>query len=201
MLLITVGPNAISVSLSPCNHYILVGLAAKRFTWIFTPKQVRSLTVLASTLYWQVWTLCGSGVNEKNSSQSLGGTFHLASNAIAYYVHNYIISYYISMLFQLVWLADQSSLNLIFLISLYCETSAAENWSPFTNIAYQNFDLGEPLAAIECCTNFLYILTIKILFRSVWVAFAMSRKDTWSSNRGERNWLQTANLVLPEISC
>jgi len=39
-LSITAGPNAISVSLSPCNHYVLVGLAAKRFTWIFTPKQV-----------------------------------------------------------------------------------------------------------------------------------------------------------------
>jgi hypothetical protein len=34
------GPNAISVSLSPLNNYVLVGLASKRFTWIFTPKQL-----------------------------------------------------------------------------------------------------------------------------------------------------------------
>lgn len=34
------GPNAISVSLSPCNNYVLVGLATKRFTWMFTPKQM-----------------------------------------------------------------------------------------------------------------------------------------------------------------
>jgi len=43
MLLITAGPNAISVSLSPCNNYALVGLAAKRFTWNFSPKQVSYL--------------------------------------------------------------------------------------------------------------------------------------------------------------
>lgn len=34
------GQNAISVSLSPCNNYVLVGLATKRFTWMFTPKQI-----------------------------------------------------------------------------------------------------------------------------------------------------------------
>ena len=34
------GPNAISVSISPLNNYVLVGLAAKRLQWVFTPKQV-----------------------------------------------------------------------------------------------------------------------------------------------------------------
>lgn len=34
------GPNAISVSLSPENCYILVGLAAKRLSWVFTPNQL-----------------------------------------------------------------------------------------------------------------------------------------------------------------
>ncbi|XP_013397817.1 activating molecule in BECN1-regulated autophagy protein 1 [Lingula anatina] len=34
------GPNAISVSVSPLNNYILVGLAAKRLAWVFTEKQV-----------------------------------------------------------------------------------------------------------------------------------------------------------------
>ncbi|KAJ8315012.1 hypothetical protein KUTeg_007162 [Tegillarca granosa] len=33
------GPNAISVSLSPRNHYVMVGLAAKRLSWVFTAKQ------------------------------------------------------------------------------------------------------------------------------------------------------------------
>lgn len=37
------GPNAISVSLSPLSNFVLVGLAAKRLAWVFTPKQVRHL--------------------------------------------------------------------------------------------------------------------------------------------------------------
>lgn len=58
ILLITAGPNAISVSLSPCNHYVLVGLAAKRFTWIFTPKQVRSLVVMSLHAVWLMVKSC-----------------------------------------------------------------------------------------------------------------------------------------------
>ena len=34
------GANAIAVSISPLNNYILVGLAAKRLQWAFTPKQM-----------------------------------------------------------------------------------------------------------------------------------------------------------------
>lgn len=34
------GPNAISVSISPKNHYVLVGLAAKRISWVFTTNQM-----------------------------------------------------------------------------------------------------------------------------------------------------------------
>ncbi|KAK3088223.1 hypothetical protein FSP39_016323 [Pinctada imbricata] len=33
-------PNAISVSLSPMNNYVMVGLAAKRLSWVFTPNQL-----------------------------------------------------------------------------------------------------------------------------------------------------------------
>lgn len=36
-----VGPNAISVSLSPGSGYVMVGLAAKQLSWVFTPNQVR----------------------------------------------------------------------------------------------------------------------------------------------------------------
>ncbi|KAJ8315571.1 hypothetical protein KUTeg_007721 [Tegillarca granosa] len=39
---ITDRPNAISVSLSPRNHYVMVGLAAKRLSWVFTAKQLVS---------------------------------------------------------------------------------------------------------------------------------------------------------------
>ncbi|WAR06908.1 AMRA1-like protein [Mya arenaria] len=34
------GPNAISVSMSPSNNYVLVGLAAKRLSWVFTSQQL-----------------------------------------------------------------------------------------------------------------------------------------------------------------
>lgn len=34
------GPNAISVSISPKNHFVLVGLAAKRISWVFTTNQM-----------------------------------------------------------------------------------------------------------------------------------------------------------------
>ncbi|CAI9736865.1 serine-rich adhesin for platelets-like [Octopus vulgaris] len=34
------GPNVISVSISPKNHYVLVGLAAKRISWVFTTNQM-----------------------------------------------------------------------------------------------------------------------------------------------------------------
>ena len=33
-------PNAISVSLSPLNNYVLVGLAVKRLQWVFSPTQM-----------------------------------------------------------------------------------------------------------------------------------------------------------------
>ncbi|XP_074661706.1 activating molecule in BECN1-regulated autophagy protein 1B-like [Tubulanus polymorphus] len=34
------GPNAISVGISPTNNYVLVGLAAKRLSWVFSPNQM-----------------------------------------------------------------------------------------------------------------------------------------------------------------
>lgn len=34
------GPNAISVSLSPGSGYVMVGLAAKQLSWVFTPNQL-----------------------------------------------------------------------------------------------------------------------------------------------------------------
>ena len=34
------GSNAISVSLSPLNNFLMVGLAARRMQWAFTPKQM-----------------------------------------------------------------------------------------------------------------------------------------------------------------
>lgn len=35
------GPNAISVSLSPSNSHVVVGLAAKRIHWHLTSQQVK----------------------------------------------------------------------------------------------------------------------------------------------------------------
>ena len=34
------GPNAISVSLSPKTNYVMVGLAAKRLSWVITANQL-----------------------------------------------------------------------------------------------------------------------------------------------------------------
>ncbi|KAL4233103.1 WD domain [Mactra antiquata] len=34
------GPNAVSVSISPCNNHILVCLAARRLSWVFTSQQL-----------------------------------------------------------------------------------------------------------------------------------------------------------------
>jgi len=39
-LFLNTGPNAISVSLSPKNTMAMVGLAAKRLSWVITSSQV-----------------------------------------------------------------------------------------------------------------------------------------------------------------
>ena len=39
-ILYVAGPNAISVSISPLNNYVMVGLAARRLQWVFAPKQM-----------------------------------------------------------------------------------------------------------------------------------------------------------------
>ena len=39
-VVVVVGPNAISISLSPHNQFIMVGLAARRLHWHLTSRQI-----------------------------------------------------------------------------------------------------------------------------------------------------------------
>ena len=47
-MFVCVGPNAISVSMSPSNQYVMVGLASKRMMWAQVTDQVSSKLVVVS---------------------------------------------------------------------------------------------------------------------------------------------------------
>ena len=63
------GPNAISVSMSPSNQYVMVGLASKRMMWAQVTDQVRSsravvpvsVMVVGTGVGWCVWMCVAVG--------------------------------------------------------------------------------------------------------------------------------------------
>ena len=60
------GPNAISVSMSPSNQYVMVGLASKRMMWAQVTDQVRSSRAVAPVSVvggggGHAWQLVGRG--------------------------------------------------------------------------------------------------------------------------------------------
>ena len=66
------GPNAISVSMSPSNQYVMVGLASKRMMWAQVTDQVRSsravvpLSVVVEGVRWGGgWTRMAVGGEEE----------------------------------------------------------------------------------------------------------------------------------------